>query len=242
MSRKINLFCFPFAGGNKYSYQKFIENAPSLLNIIPLEYPGRGARIMEPLMSSIQDLANDLYDQVWPLAKRGDYAIYGHSMGGLLGYLVARSMVRNNHPPPLHMFITGSSAPASSSRTSKNRHLLPTPQFIQELKQLDGISDEILNNTELLAFIEPILRADFKSCETYQYGNYTPLSIPFTVITGTQEDLEPEEIQLWQNETSCPVEFKTIPGKHFFILKHPRLIVDLIAKKLSLYNKAYQNE
>ena len=114
MKASINLFCLPFAGGNKYSYQKYIEKAPSFLNIIPIEYPGRGARMKEPLISEAELLVDDLYHLIKKAADQGDYAIYGHSMGGLIGYLVARKLIENNHRPPLHLFITGTSGPTSA--------------------------------------------------------------------------------------------------------------------------------
>jgi surfactin synthase thioesterase subunit len=240
MKATINLFCLPFAGGNKYSYQKYTEKAPSFLNLIPLEYPGRGARMKEPLISEIGMLVDDMYNQVHKWVAQADYAIYGHSMGGLIGYLVTRKLVENGHKHPLHLFISGTTGPSSASRSSKNRHLLPKNEFIQELKNLDGVPDEILQNEDLLSFIEPILRTDFKICETYKYEDYTPLNIPFTVITGTEEDMEKVDIHLWQKETECKVDFKQIPGRHFFIFKYPRVVVDIISKKLSIHTKAYQ--
>jgi surfactin synthase thioesterase subunit len=240
MKATINLFCLPFAGGNKYSYQKYNEKAPSFLNIIPMEYPGRGARMKESLISDAEVLVDDLYNQIRKSGDQIEYAIYGHSMGGLIGYLVARKLIDNNHRPPLHLFITGTCGPSSPSRSSKNRHLLPKEEFIQELKNLDGIPDEILQNEDLLSYIEPILRADFKTCETYKYGDYPPLNLPFTVITGTDEEMDLVDIHLWQKETECPVDFRQIPGKHFFIFKYPRVVVDIISKKLSVHTKAYQ--
>ena len=240
MKATINLFCLPFAGGNKYSYQKYTEKAPSFLNIVPLEYPGRGARMKEALLSDADVLVEDLYSIIKKNADQVDYAIYGHSMGGLIGYLVARKLIENNHRPPLHLFITGTSGPSSPARSAKNRHLLPKDEFIQELKNLDGIPDEILQNDDLLSYIEPILRADFKACETYRYVDNTALNIPFTVITGTDEEMDTTDIQMWQKETEMEVDFRQIPGKHFFIFKYPRVIVDIISKKLSVHTKAYQ--
>ncbi|MGZ5135291.1 MAG: thioesterase II family protein [Flavitalea sp.] len=240
MKASINLFCLPFAGGNKYSYQKYMDKAPAFLNIIPLEYPGRGARIKEALISDADLLVNDLFEKIKRTINQAEYAIYGHSMGGLIAFLLARKLMENNYKPPLHLFITGTCGPSSPLRSAKNRHLLPGDEFIQELKDLDGIPHEILQNEELLGFIEPILRADFKTCETFRYREESPLNIPFTVITGTEEDMQIEDIHLWQKESSSEVDFRQVPGKHFFIFNYPRVIVDIISKKLSVYTKAYQ--
>jgi surfactin synthase thioesterase subunit len=240
MKVTFNLFCLPFAGGNKYSYHEYIKRAPSFLNIIPLEYPGRGARMKEPLVSDIDTLTNDLYQQIRNHIDQKDYAIYGHSMGGLLAYLLTRKLTENRHKTPAHLFITGTTGPSASSRSDKKKHLLSKKEFINELKEFEGIPDEILESEELLSYFEPILRADFKATENYVYKDNTPLDIPITVITGTEEDMEIADIQLWQKETQSVVCFRRMPGKHFFIFKYPNEIIEIISKRLSVHTQSYQ--
>jgi external thioesterase TEII len=232
MKKKINLICLSFAGGNKYSYRSFYENAPSFLNIITLEYPGRGSRIKEKLISDIHLLVNDLYKQVKAFAGNERYAIYGHSLGGLVAYLLTLKLLDNNHNKPDHIFITCTTGPSAPSRLEKKRHLLPKNEFIAEIKDLGGMPDEILQSEDLLNFLEPILRNDFQISETYTYEDHAPLNIPLTVITGTEEDMENEDILLWQKETYLPVDFKKMPGGHFFIIEHSGEILEIILKKI----------
>lgn len=239
MKKNINLFCLHFAGGNKYSYREYAEKAPSFLNIIALESPGRGARMREPLISDIHALVNDLYNQMSDRVDELPYAIYGHSMGGLVAYLLALKLIKNSHRAPLHLFITGTTGPSSLSRGEVKRHLLGKEEFIKEIKELGGMPDEILQNEELLQYFEPILRSDFMVSENYIHEDHEPLNIPFTVITGTEEDMELEDIHLWQKESTDRVDFKRLPGNHFFIYKYARDIVEIIAKKLYTHTKAY---
>lgn len=235
MKKTTNLFCLPFAGGNKYSYREFADKAPSFLNVITLEYPGRGTRMKDPLVSDINEFVNDIYRQISPLVKNGDYAIYGHSLGGLITYLLTLKLMENNHKLPVHLFITGTTGPSAISRTEKKRHLLEKKEFFEEIRELNGMPEEILNNEELLHYFEPILRSDFKVSEDYIYQEHVPLNIPVTVITGTEEDMELEDIQLWQKETNHVVDFKRMPGKHFFIFQHSFKIIEIISKKLYLH-------
>jgi surfactin synthase thioesterase subunit len=243
MKKKINLYCLPFAGGNKYSYREFVEKAPSFLNIIPLEYPGRGAKIKEPLLSDINALADNLYNQISNEIGNNNYGLYGHSMGGLMSYLLTLKILENNKQAPSHLFITGTTGPSAPSRQEeKKRYLLDKKEFIEEIKELDGMPEEILQNEELLYYFEPILRSDFKLSENYMYQDHAPLNIPITVITGTDEDMELEDVQLWQKETTFKVDFKKMPGKHFFIFKHTQIVVDIISKKLFVQTKAHHYE
>lgn len=235
--KTINLFCLPFAGGNKYSYRDYELNCPSFVQLLPLEYPGRGGRGQERLLSDMNTIVNDLYAQIRNMVNLKPYAVYGHSMGGVAAYLLVKHLIRNRHIPPVHLFITGAMGPAAHSRSEKQRHLMSKAQFIDEIKSLDGIPDEILAQEELIDYFEPILRADFKATETYAYQDTEPFNIPVTVITGTEETMEPDEIRLWQRETTGEIDFHTMPGKHFFIFKHAAAITGIIEKKLQKNTK-----
>jgi surfactin synthase thioesterase subunit len=229
---KISCFCLPFAGGNRYSYRNYEETSPSFLQIIPLEYPGRGARMKEQLVADIDCLVQDLYRQIEGLAGSRKYVIYGHSMGGLLACLLARYIRSKNHPMPLHIFITGTPGPAAPSRGDKKRHLLNSDDFVAELRESDGMPDGFLEDLELVRFFEPVLRADFTAIENYIYEEAEPLNIPLTVITGAEEDMLKEEIFMWQKETNYPVDFSEMPGGHFFIFKNAYKILRIISDKI----------
>lgn len=232
----IHLFCLPFAGGNKYSYRDYEAKAPPFLKVTPLEYPGRGSRAQERLLFSMEEIVEDLYRQIKDIVNGEKYAIYGHSMGGIVCFLLTRKLMQHNHTPPLHVFITGAMGPSATSRSDKGRHLMGKEKFINEVKNMDGIPEEVLAHEELLDYFEPILRADFMVTETYIYTDARPLPIPFTVITGTEEKMDPADIRLWQKETTLPVDFRKIPGKHFFIFRNGLDIVKIISEKLFIHN------
>ncbi|MDO6435736.1 thioesterase domain-containing protein [Flavitalea sp. BT771] len=237
--QKIDLFCLPFGGGNKHSYRRYIENAPPFLNVVTFDYPGRGARIGEPFAQDIDMLVSDLYRQFETLFNRKAYAIYGHSMGALLGYLLTKKIIERGHVSPAHLFFTGTTGPSAVSRRGKKRHLLGRKEFIEEVMNLDEFENQALENEEFVNYFEPILRADFRIIENYVYKESDPLDIPLTVITGTQEDLEPEEIRLWKKETKCAVKFMQLPGKHFFIFHYSRDIMRIISNELSTKHIPY---
>jgi surfactin synthase thioesterase subunit len=161
-----------------------------------------------------------------------DYALYGHSMGGVVAFLLSRKIIANKHRRPLHLFITGTTGPTSASRQEKQLHRLGKQAFIAEIRELDGCPEEVLQNEDLMNYVEPILRADFQASETFTYVRDRPLDIPITVITGTHDDMKTEDVRLWQQETTCTIDFIEMPGKHFFILDASGEIVDIIGNKL----------
>jgi surfactin synthase thioesterase subunit len=238
--KAINLFCLPYAGGDKYSYRKFEEVSPEFLRIMTLEYPGRGSRLDEPAITDMYSLCDCLYRRIKDIAESGEYAIYGHSMGAVIACLLARKLISLNHPQPLHVFVSGTGGPSDCSRNEKKRHLMGKRELIRELVELDGISKEISESEDFWNYFEPIVRADFAAIENYVYKEELPLAVPFTVITGLEEGMTSEEIQLWQKETTYAVDFRTMPGKHFFIFKSFRQIVEIISKKLLKHSKMEQ--
>ena len=234
--KQINLFCLPFAGGNKYSYREYQINCPSQLNIVPIEYSGRGSRMSTELMSNMDDVLQDVFDLIKNKLNQAEYAIYGHSMGATVGFELIHLIIKNNYKLPLHFFVTGTMGPSVINRIGRNWHLLPKDKFIQKLKQLEGCPEEVFRDNELFDFFEPIIRSDFKVLESFQYVRKPPLNIPITVITGTEESMDEEDIRSWQFETTIQVDFRKMKGSHFFIFKYPIDIIELISQKLSLIN------
>jgi len=239
--RPITVFCLPFAGGNKYSYRDYEAHCPPHLRLVPIEYPGRGARMREPLLHSMDAIVGDLYAQVKKSVDNEPYILYGHSMGGLAVCLLAQKLVQYRHRAPLQLFITGTMGPSAWSRTDKARHLMGKKEFIQEIIDLDGMPGEILRNAEMMDYFEPILRADFTATDTYVYKPEPPLRIPMTVITGDEEDMTDEDIGLWQQETVQPVDFRKLPGKHFFIFRFPGEVMNVLATQSLNHIKIYQS-
>jgi external thioesterase TEII len=242
MNNKVNLICLPFAGGNKYSYRSLFSKKSKFFNPTVVEYPGRGSRVFEKLVSNIDIIVDDIYDQIKRTISNGEYAIYGHSLGGLIAYLLTVKILQAGHYAPKHVFITGAAGPSAKSRTTKQLYLYPQKEFINEVIELGGIPDGVFQYKDMVHFLEPILRNDFKVSATYVYKEDKPLDIPLTVITGTEEDITPEDILLWQKESSQEVDFKQMTGNHFFINDHETELIDIISKKLTQPLEIFKHE
>ena len=234
----VNLLCLPFAGGSKYSYTGYAKYLDNGLKMHALELPGRGARLRENLLYNIEAQVDDLIKQVGG-SIRDPYAIYGHSMGTVLGFLMTRKIIASGMRPPLYLFMTGRGGP-SVSYNERQYHSLERPAFIEALKDLGGCPEEILNNASLMELYEPILRADFKALAEYKYAQGPSLPIPIMVMYGRQEKVTHQQACLWQRETIYPIEVKAFEGNHFFIYNHEQQIMSDIAKRLLNLSKCYR--
>ncbi|MEO5976056.1 MAG: alpha/beta fold hydrolase [Chryseolinea sp.] len=228
--KPINLFCFPFAGGTKYSYNALLPYVPSFIKFVPIELPGRGTRLGEPLLSDIHLIADDVYSQVKSKLIR-PYAFYGHSMGTLIGYLLTKRIIQDGFDHPIHLFFTGCAGPSEIESQPKSYHL-PKNQFISKLKKMGGSPPEVLDDEEFMDMYEPILRADFQAAETFCYVKSDPFHIPIWVAIGKDEDATMQQAESWRKETTANVEVFEFPGDHFFILEHQQRLLNMISNGL----------
>lgn len=230
MNRPVNLFCIPFAGGSKYSFTNFEASFPAGIRVKAIDFPGRGARIKEKLLHGMDDLVDDAFRQIHHLLTQ-PYALFGHSMGGMICYLLALKIREYNLHPPIHLFVSGTPGPSTRNEESTD-YMLEKNEFLKKVRDLGGLPPELLENNEMLDFFEPILRADFRAIDTYKYQPAPPLNTAITVMKGIDEDLAHFQVIGWQRESVCPIELIQLPGNHFFIYDHVKTIGNIIDRKL----------
>jgi surfactin synthase thioesterase subunit len=226
MAQKIKLICIPYAGGNCYSFRDFQLFLGRHIEVVTLELPGRGKRITEPLLSDINEMADDLYQQLLPHTK-SLYILYGHSMGAVLGNLVLHRLKQELKELPLHFFATGCAAPVFNDQR-RQLHLLPDEQLIAELKEMGGMPDALLADEDLMEYFLPVIREDMKALECYRYESLGRYSTGITVITGVSEEITVALAAGWAQESEKELRALRYPGNHFFITHQFQKIAMLI--------------
>lgn len=214
---RLRLFCFPYAGGGASIFRFLSEQAPAEIEICPVQLPGRENRLSEPAFFSLDLLLATLLKILSPYFDI-PYAFFGHSMGALISFELARSLrqIRQIRKPG-HLFVSGHRAPHLSDPRPP-AHLLPDPQLIETLRRLHGTPEDVLEHGELLQLLLPLLRADFTLCETYNYRLEPPLSCPISALGGLQDQEVPHEsILAWRQHTSDSFQTHFFPGNHFFL-------------------------
>lgn len=220
------LFCIPFSGGNAYSYAEFKKYLPDHIELCNLELPGRGKRIAEDLLTSIDTMTEDLFRQVESKIS-GTYAIFGHSLGALLGLTLCRYISARKANLPIILFASGQTAPALIK--PDERYSLPDDQFIDMLREMEGTPEELLEDKSFIQYFLPIIKTDFQSIANYKYApSSRPLNIPIAVLLGNQESINKEDASFWQLETDIEIAIHRFDGGHFFIYSQAKEIVSLI--------------
>lgn len=237
MHDPLTLYAIPFAGGHSMVYRNLKPLLPEQVTLNTLELPGRGKRAGEPLVNDLELLARDLFDQIRDDLKLRNYAIFGHSMGSLLAYLVCRIISENGLPMPKHLFCSGHGAPSVPKidlSREEAKHTLPAKDFWDYIDSLGALPPELKGHDELINYFEPILRADIQALECYHYRpSASPLDVPLSVFYGL-EDMEtpPEVVAPWQDESRESVTFYPFPGGHFGIFDCLPLFSELVNQKI----------
>lgn len=217
-STSTTLFCIPHAGGSATYYTQFKKKFPDSITVRPLEIAGRGRRSREPLSSSMEAISNDLFEQIMPVALTTPYALFGHSMGGLLALLCTIQAQKINIPLPQALFISACATPDHFLlKHSTPLSSLPPEELWQHLAKLGGLPQSVTASKELCQYLEPILYADFTALDTWRPVPVTPLPVPITVFLGSQDNLPEHKGREWKQLTTKDFSIHCFEGKHFYL-------------------------
>jgi surfactin synthase thioesterase subunit len=226
----IELICFSYAGGNAAVLAPLRAAAPSWLRVHAVDLPGHGRRFTEPLRTDRTQLVAELARELRP-QLRAPYALFGHSLGGLLAFELCHAFGAAGLPPPLSLFVSATESP-STRKPERFAGCETDAGILATLKRLGGTPPEVLANPELMELAIPILRADFALCAAPLERGRLPLRCPIRVFVGARDPLPRESFAAWENETDASFELETFDGDHFFVRTHAAEVVTRIAHHL----------
>jgi len=236
---RMRLICLPFAGGSASVYRTWGAHLPLGVEVLAVQLPGRETRLRDPLLDSMEAVLEDLLPTLTEYLDK-PYALFGHSLGSAIAFELASCFRNEGFPRPHCLFASGRRAPHQSrSPDDEPIHSLPKEEFLERVRQLNGTPASIFEHTELLDFVEPILRADFKISETYQYGPREPLDCPICVFGGKQDDtVDGIGLEAWREHTTNQFDVRMFPGDHFFLVSQASQVLAEIAARISFRDAA----
>ncbi len=159
------------------------------------------------------------------------FAFFGHSMGAAISFELAHMLRSRSGLVPIHLFVSGRKAPQLPNE--KCLHNLPKQELIEELRNMEGTPEEVLENEELLHLVLPVLRADFEVIGTYRYVPRPQLACPISAMGGIADiDTSREDLQAWREQSSGAFSLHMFPGNHFFLKGQEGPIVHTIVDQL----------
>lgn len=228
---RLRLFCLPYAGGGSVLFRPWADYLPHMIELCPVELPGHGTRIHEQAMSRMRRLTQAMAEGLYPYLDK-PFALFGHSMGALVCFELARLLRRTYAITPNYLFVSAHRAPQLTD-PNPTTCMLSDEELIQKLKTLEGTPDEILEQPDLLQMVLPSIRADFAVCDTYSYRAELPLECPIVVLGGAEDPkISREELEPWREQTSHSCHIHMFPGGHFFLHPSRADVLKLLVQRL----------
>jgi medium-chain acyl-[acyl-carrier-protein] hydrolase len=228
----LRLFCFPYAGGGASIFRRWPDALPSTVEVRPVQLPGRDSRWREAPFTNLRLLVEVMASELSACWKE-PFAFFGHSMGAVISFALARHLRAVVGVEPVHLFMSGRRAP-QVRRDVRVTYNLPHDEFIEELRKLNGTPDEVLEQTDLMELMLPVLRSDFELVQTYIYTDEPPFECPITAFGGLQDvEASREDLDAWRAHTRGEFTLRLLPGDHFFLNKTPELLHGMLSQQLS---------
>ncbi|HZF41201.1 MAG TPA: thioesterase domain-containing protein [Blastocatellia bacterium] len=230
---RIRLFCFPYAGGGSAVYRRWPAELPGNIEVGLIQLPGRETRLREKPLTEITYIIEHLAQSLRPYLDK-PFAFFGHSMGAIISFELARHLRWVHQVEPERLFVSGRRAPQLPI-SDPIIYDLPDQEFLAEIIRLNGTPITVLENQELMRLMLPLLRADFTACQTYRYVHEPPLQCPITAFGGLEDAAaNRERLDAWRAQTMNSFSLFMLPGDHFFIKTTKDEILPIVGKTLSL--------
>jgi medium-chain acyl-[acyl-carrier-protein] hydrolase len=225
----LRLFPLPYAGGDATIYGPWLKELPPDIELCLVQLPGRGRRLSEPMYTELEPLVGALADALAP-ALDLPFALFGHSLGAVVCFELARELRRRGGPLPSHLLVSGRPAPQLPGRYEP-LHDLPDGEFLQRLHDRYGYAaparDEQID--ELVELMLPTIRSDVRISDRYACRAEAPLDCPITAFGGLEDPtVLRDELAGWQAQTRGRFEIRMLPGGHFYLESQHRFLVRFI--------------
>ncbi len=223
------LYIFPHAGGSAEFYVPFAKAFASDIKRVAVRYPGRGGNHDLGSFTTIADLADKVCQMIKPPEAGGEkITFFGHSMGGLLAFEVARRFEQAGSPIAA-LFVSAVAAPGHVGY----EHIPESDRgLLDAVSEMTGVNPEFLENEEFAASILPTLRG-LKAISKYDCPPGEKLSCPIAAFLGDDDEVAtPEKVRPWVERTTSEFTMKVFPGHHFYLTDHIAELVSEIEPKI----------
>ncbi|MEU4654777.1 alpha/beta fold hydrolase [Streptomyces sp. NPDC023723] len=209
------LVCFPHAGGSASYFRPLAIALSPRVETVAVQYPGRQERRAEAPLESVERLADEAFDALRGQPP-GPFALFGHSLGALVAFEVARRFEAAGAEPPLRLFASAGCAPSVLRRPTAQ--LADDATLRAELSALGAADRGPLSAAELRALPLPAIRADYRAVARYRADPGARVGIPVTALVGTEDPIVSRaDAGAWARHTTAAGALRVFAGGHFYL-------------------------
>ncbi|MFI8894984.1 thioesterase II family protein [Streptomyces paradoxus] len=226
---RLRLLCLPHAGGSAGFFHDWRHAFGDDVEVLAARYPGRQERIAEEPLTSIEELADALADELVPYLGT-PLAVFGHSMGASVGYELALRLEARHHTALDLLMVSCRKAP--HLLTPRTAALGGDTALLDEVRRLGGTDAALLDDEDLRELVLPALRTDFAAVARYTARPGVPLGCPVAGYVGADDpDIRADDVAAWASLAPKGFDLTVLPGGHFYLMdRRDDLVRDIRAR------------
>lgn len=233
---KMNLICFPFAGGFAEYYLPWRSHMPNELQLCPMQLPGRSYRFQESMYTNIQQLLAVMLPVIEAIIFDKPYIIFGHSMGGYIIYELCKTLQQLQLPLPKLLVVSSIPAP-KFWMARKFLSELSEKEFSDFFFDLGGFHPELLKHEKFIQMQMLLLRNDILLCESCRYEKSANFPFPILALGGKEDEyVNSASITDWACESTADFQLEIFPGRHFYLNDYYVHVLNLIHQRMATYD------
>lgn len=216
------------AGGTANMYSFWPELFGPTFRITAVNYPENVCQKKEAdhwdaiIVHYFQQLSNELCPP---------YFLFGHSMGAMVCFELARNLYQSQFLLPEHVFISGCRAPhlGMFKHGRQSFQEMDDPKLLQQLESFQGIPLRYVRNASLVQDWLLRMRDQLMLCEKYVYKPGPKINIPLTVFGGTVDPLvDKSSLKAWRMHTNGSFQSYFFSGNHFYLSSQQSRLIQKI--------------
>ncbi len=228
---RVRLLCLPYAGASVQIFRHWYQWLGPEVEVLLIELPGRGLLVRQPPVERMEALVGALATAVEPWLDK-PLALFGHGLGGLIAFELGRRLQATGRPLAHHLFVSAQRAPHLPPREWSQR--LSIDPFLAAEARREAPAGEP-ESDEPADFLLPALLGDSRLIEGYEYRPDPECDLPVTVFGGIEDQsVTRQELEAWAGLTRKPCVVRWLPGNHFFVHEHQRLLAANVLRALDL--------
>lgn len=232
MAPAVTLLCLPCAGASATMYLRWRRLLPAWIQVEPVELPGRGLRMAEPCIEDFDSLVAHLCT-LHAARMQGPHVLFGHSLGGLLAYGMARQRQARGLAPAVALVASASPAP-SRRRDEGYPAKGDDAALLADLRRQGGTPEAVFEDPELIRITLDTLGADYRLCESYRATHTgVGLNVPVHVLAGRSDDIGVARIEAWREEAANGFTIDWFDGGHFYFREREAQVLETLQRRLA---------
>ena len=230
-NKNYKLFCFHHAGGSAIIFNKWRNYSP-LLEVIPIEIPGRGTRMDEMCITDFNQLTDQTAAAMATVCTDRPFFVYGHSLGTIIAFETICKLKKKYGLEPEKLFVAARHAPMDVD-VSDYHCSMGVEALKKELLRLGMVDQEMIDNDVFQRYFLPVVFCDYQLHEDYHYKGDV-LDVPIVAMNGTSDDsAQAFQMEQWGQVTRNSFRQYEFNGTHFFPYETEwRYVLETVLKEI----------